>query len=152
MKMCASMRCFVLMEDGPDRQIAFEVLERLLDVDELQIELPELGRVGFGEIGAQQIAPFAAADLSQLVAIEPIGEACTALGRPRHRSAARRPAPWSARAELHQQFIARELHGAQFLEPRPQPFQLPPAHRALLGDPIVALGEDVELAVLRAAA
>ena len=51
-------------------------------------------------------------------------------------------------AELHQQLLAREVHRRELLEPRPQPFQLPPAHRPLLGHPIAALGEDIEFAVL----
>jgi hypothetical protein len=55
----------------------------------------------------------------------------------------------SCRAEFHEQRIACEAHRAQFVQPRPQPFQLPPAYRALLGDPIAALGEHVELVVLR---
>ncbi len=37
---------------------------------------------------------------------------------------------------------------ASLPEPLPQPFQLPPPHRAFLGDAIVALGEDVEFVVL----
>jgi hypothetical protein len=41
-----------LVKDGPDREIAFECFEGCLDLDELQIELPELRRVGLGEIGA----------------------------------------------------------------------------------------------------
>ena len=36
----------------------------------------------------------------------------------------------------------------ELAEPRPQPFQLPPAHRALLDDAVRALGEDVEFVVL----
>ena len=51
-------------------------------------------------------------------------------------------------AELHQPFFARDFHGGDLLEPLPQPFQLPPPHRAFLADPIGALGEDVEFAVL----
>ena len=36
----------------------------------------------------------------------------------------------------------------EFFEATPQPFQLPPAHRPLLEDPVGAFGEDIELAVL----
>jgi hypothetical protein len=35
------------------------------------------------------------------------------------------------------------------LEPRPQPLQLPPTDRPLLGDAVTALRQDVELALLR---
>ena len=41
-----------LVKDGPDRQIAFEGLEGGLDLDELQIELPQFRGVRIGEIGA----------------------------------------------------------------------------------------------------
>ncbi len=51
-------------------------------------------------------------------------------------------------AEFHQQFLARELHGGELLEPRPQPLPLPPPHRTLFGDTVDTLGKDVELAFL----
>ena len=37
---------------------------------------------------------------------------------------------------------------ASWPQPLPQPLQLPPAHRAFLGDAVGTLGEDIELAVL----
>ena len=43
---------------------------------------------------------------------------------------------------------ARDLHGGELAKPLPQPFHLALAHRALLGEALVALGEVVELAVL----
>src|SRR5437016_6137715 len=52
-------------------------------------------------------------------------------------------------AELHQQFLARQLHGGELLEPGPQPLQLAPADRPLLGYAIAALCQNVELAFLR---
>jgi len=51
-------------------------------------------------------------------------------------------------AEFHQQFFARDFHRGDLPEPLPQPFQLPPPHRAFFADPIITLREDVELAVL----
>ena len=44
---------FALMKDRPDRQIALEILKRLFDVDQLQVQAPELSRIGLGQIGAQ---------------------------------------------------------------------------------------------------
>ena len=44
------------MKGRPDREIALEVLERLLDCHQQQIMAPQLGRVFLDEIGAQQIA------------------------------------------------------------------------------------------------
>ena len=41
-------------------------------------------------------------------------------------------------AELHQQFLARQLHGGELLEPGPQPLQVPPTDRPLLGYAIAA--------------
>src|SRR5690348_1231664 len=52
-------------------------------------------------------------------------------------------------AELHQQFLTRQLHRRELLEPRPQPLQLAPTDCPLLGDAVAALGQDVELALLR---
>ena len=42
-----------LVKDRPDREIAFEVLERLLDRHQQQVMAPQLGRVFLDEIGAQ---------------------------------------------------------------------------------------------------
>jgi hypothetical protein len=44
-----------LVKDRPDREIAFEVLERLFDPDKQQIVTPQFGRVFLDEIGAQEI-------------------------------------------------------------------------------------------------
>ena len=69
-----------LVNDGPNREIGFEDPEGCLGLHQLQIELPELRGVRFGEIGAQQIPPFAAAHLSELVAIQSVSKACITLG------------------------------------------------------------------------
>ncbi len=65
---------FQLMEDPPDGEIALEVAEGLLDVDELEIVAPQSGGIVVVEIGAQQIAALASSRLTQLVAIEAITE------------------------------------------------------------------------------
>jgi len=54
------------MDDRADREVAFEDLERLLRRDQLNVILPEQGRIAFGEIELQQIAAFAAADVRNL--------------------------------------------------------------------------------------
>ena len=59
--MCASIRCSTLMEDGPDREVVLEVLERLFDLGELHVVAPERGGVFVGHVRAQQIAALAAA-------------------------------------------------------------------------------------------
>ncbi len=51
--------------------------------------------------------------------------------------------------ELHQEGIAREPHGREFLQSRPKPLELPPAHPAFLGKAISALGEGIEFPILR---
>ena len=51
-------------------------------------------------------------------------------------------------AEPHQQLLAGQLHAGELFEPRPQPFQLAAADRPFLGDPVGAVGEDVEFAIL----
>jgi hypothetical protein len=50
-----------LVVDRAELQIVHEILERGLDLDELDIELPQLGRILVVQIGAQQVAAFAAA-------------------------------------------------------------------------------------------
>jgi hypothetical protein len=62
------------MEDRPDCKGPFERLEGLLDLDQLQVVLPELAWVGLGEVGTQQITAFATARLAQLLATEPEAE------------------------------------------------------------------------------
>jgi hypothetical protein len=53
-----------LMVDGTQAEIVLKVLEGGLDLDQLDIELPKLGRVSSAQIGAQQVAPFSPADLA----------------------------------------------------------------------------------------
>jgi hypothetical protein len=43
---------FALMEDRPDREFAFQILERRFDLHQLQIELPRLGGIGGGQVRA----------------------------------------------------------------------------------------------------
>src|ERR1700685_4092637 len=59
-----------LMVDRAQLQIVLHGLEGGLDLDELDIELPQLGRIFAGEVGAQQIAAFAPPHLAHLGAIE----------------------------------------------------------------------------------
>ena len=51
--------------------------------------------------------------------------------------------------ELHEQRLAFEVHRGDLLEPRPQPLQLAPAHGAFLVNAIAALGQHVQLLLLR---
>src|SRR5437868_14336529 len=82
---------------------------------------------------------FARSGLPQFVAIEPIA-ACSAVCGDLDDDQAPGAAGLIARgAELHQQFLARQLHGGELLEPGPQPLQLPPTDRPLLGYAIAAL-------------
>ena len=56
-----------LMEDGTDREVVLELLERLLDLDELHVKAPQGGGVLGDHVGSQQIAALAAADPAQPV-------------------------------------------------------------------------------------
>ena len=110
---------------------------------------PQLGRVFFDEAGAQQIPAFAQSCLPQFVAIEPIAERGVLCGN-RDRDQAPDGAGVIARgAEFHQQFLTRQPHCRQLLEPRPQPLQLASPQCPLLGDAVAALRQNVELAFLR---
>src|SRR5580693_3079575 len=138
-----------LVKDRPDREIAFEVLERLLDRNQQQIMAPQLGGVFLDQVGAQQIAAFARSGLPQLFAIEAIAERSAVSGDLDHRQAPGDAGLIARGAEFHQQLLARRLHRRELLEPRPQPLQLAPPYRPLLGNTVAALGQDVELALLR---
>ena len=64
----------------------------------------------------------------RFVAIEPIAERGVVCGDLDHGQAPGDAGLIARGAEFHQQFLARQLHGRQLLEPGPQPFQLPPPH------------------------
>src|SRR6516225_1143597 len=53
-----------LMVDRPQLQIVLKILKGGLDLDQLDIELPQLGRVAAGQIGAQKVSALAAPHLS----------------------------------------------------------------------------------------
>ena len=110
---------------------------------------PQLAWVFLDQIGAQQVSSLARAHLSQLGAVEPIAEGSAVCGHLDHDQAPGFAELIARRAEFHQQFLARQRHGRELLEPSPQPLQLPPPDRALFSDPVQALGEDVELITLR---
>ena len=141
----------LLVMDRPDGEIALEVSKRFLHLTELQIIIPQRRRIVLGQVAAEQIAPFAAADLSQFLAIESIVERGE-LGVDIDFDQTPSGRPFGFRlAELDQQLVARQIdgHSAQVFQARPKPLQLPAAHGALLGDPVEALREDIEFAVLR---
>jgi hypothetical protein len=87
--------------------------------------------------------------LPQFVAIEPIAECIAVCGHLDDDQAPGGAGLIARGAELHQQFLARQLHGGELLEPGPQPLQLPPTDRPLLGYAIAALRQDIELTLLR---
>jgi hypothetical protein len=55
---------FQLVKDRPQTQIIFQVFEGRFDLRQLNIELPQAGRLLAGEIAAQQVAPFSAPHLA----------------------------------------------------------------------------------------
>jgi hypothetical protein len=59
-----------LVMDRADGEIAFEIFERLFHRDELQVIVPKLDGIVLGEIGAQQVSPFAPPHFLELGAIE----------------------------------------------------------------------------------
>src|SRR5271154_2108221 len=113
--MCASMRCSSWWWIGRRCRSSFMVLKAA----SISTRPPQLGRVFAGEIGAQQIATFAPADLAQPGAIEREAEGSALL---RHHNIDQTPGRRSlgARgAELHEQFLAVEIHGGDLFEARP---------------------------------
>ena len=53
-----------------DRQIVLQLLERLLDLDQLQIKPPQIAGIITLDIGAQQITAFAPPGLPQFVPVQ----------------------------------------------------------------------------------
>src|SRR4051812_241244 len=49
-----------LVKNGAQAQVVFQVLEGSLDLRELNVKLPQMGRIAPSEIAAQQIASFPA--------------------------------------------------------------------------------------------
>ena len=49
-----------LVEDGPDRKMVLELLERLFDFRKLHVMAPQRGGVFTGHVGTQQVAALAA--------------------------------------------------------------------------------------------
>ena len=62
------------VEDRTQAEICFEVFEGFLDLCKQHVELPDLGRVICAEVGAQQVAAFATAELAQFVLAQAEGE------------------------------------------------------------------------------
>lgn len=56
---------FELVEDGPHREIALEILEGLFDLHELDVVAPPLRRIGACEVGTQEITSLSAAHVAQ---------------------------------------------------------------------------------------
>ena len=100
-------------------QIVLHGLEGGLDLDQLDVELPQLGRVFPTEIGTQEITTFAPPNLAQLVAIE--GEAKRGAVAS-HLDIDQTPcrSRLGARGtELHEQFLTLKLHVRYLFEARP---------------------------------
>ena len=65
----------VLMIDRPDGQFVLEGLEDGLDLDQVQVVLPELRRIGSGEVRAQEIPAFSPAHATWNVGVIQGGKA-----------------------------------------------------------------------------
>src|SRR6202140_4536549 len=111
--------------DWTDRQVALELLERLLHLGELDVELPQLrGRLA-RQVRAQQIVSLVPARLAQLVASDAEGEALRIdrliLGRhPDIHQPIASSGITFGRSELEQQLVAIELLPAQLVQPLDQ--------------------------------
>ena len=81
--------------------------------------------------------------MSQLVAIERIAECGAARRNIDIDQTPSRGCLGAGGTELHEEFLAFELHCRKLREPRPQPFQLVPAYYAFLVNTIAALRQNV---------
>src|SRR5277367_3514162 len=126
-----------LVVDGPNRQIVLQFLERLLDLDQLEIEPPEMTGIVAPDVGAKQIAAFTPPGDAKLLAVQreierlrgdrlilrrrmdrqqPVGLAGLLFGC----------------AELQQQLVARQVLPLQFAQAFDQLAQPTPPHRLFL--------------------
>ena len=135
----------VVMEDRADGEVALEGFERFFDGYELNVVAPEFRGIVVGQIGPQQITPFAASDLSELFAIERKGQLAGFVIDFGLDETPDGGCLGARRAELDQPFLAGHVHVGELLQTRPQPFQLSPPHRALFVDAIGALSKDIEV-------
>ena len=152
-KMCASMRCFELVEDGPDGKIVLEFLERLLDFGELHVVAPQLGGIFTGHVGAQQVAALAAKHLSQFLATQAVGEPVGGQLFVGVRDIDLNEEPSSAsvflrRAELEHELVATVRLSSKLAQALPQLLQPPAAHAALFEHPAFAAHQHKELPVV----
>src|SRR5271169_167715 len=107
------------MVDRAQLQIILHGLEGRLDLDELDIELPQLGGVFTAQVGAQEIASFAPPHLAQILTIEYEAERGAVGSHFDVDQTPRGPRLATRGAELHEQFLAVKLHRRDLLEARP---------------------------------
>jgi len=64
----------LLVMDRPDGEVALQGPKRFVDLNELQMVAPQRRRIAFGQVAAQQIAPFAPTRPPRFLEIERIAE------------------------------------------------------------------------------
>lgn len=139
----------LLVVEGPEGQVPFQRSERLLHVDQLHVEAPELCRVRARQICPEEIAALPAPHGAEPV--RPEGEP-PGYGVRRQVDVHQPPGRGGLllrRPQLQQERIPGERHLLQLVEPLPEGLELPLPHGALFLHPVVALRQDVHLAVLR---
>ena len=99
------------MVDGADTEVTLELFERLLDLSELDVEVPQLSRVFVTQIRAQQVASFTSTGDTQLVFVQAEGErrridALLGLGKRDVNQPPGAPRLPARRTQLEQQLIA----------------------------------------------
>ena len=137
-----------LMVDGSDRQVALELLEDLFDLDQMQIEAPEVAGIVVGDVGAQEIAALAPPRLAQLFAVERETEGLGRDGLVLRRRFDRQQSIGLARlflcrAELEQELVSSESLTLQPPQPLDQLAQAPSPHALFFFAPAFAAGEDI---------
>jgi hypothetical protein len=138
-----------LVKDRPQAEVALQGAERFLHKTQLHIAAPDQLRIVGAQVGAQQIATFAAAHGAQFFAVESIGE--RAVGRDGDLHQTRRAAAgfFLRGAEFGEQRVAGRALPLEFAEASPVSFEPAAAHAAFLAGAGLTLGEHVEFAVLR---
>src|ERR1035441_2279287 len=142
----------LLVINGPDGQVVLQIPKDRFDLRELNIVLPQQGRIFPGKIRAQQIMTLAAEGLSEFVLAQGEGESLCVDRLLRYRHSNFHQAIGTARlgfggSQFQQQFVAREFLSLQFVKPLPEAFQPTPTYGALLLPSPLTAGQNVEFAL-----
>jgi hypothetical protein len=132
-----------LMMDGPHGEVAFQVFEGFLDLNQQHVEVRRFARGLWRKGSSAAGSDLRAAWRCAFVFAQRVGQRAVVVDvdlaePPRERALC------LGCAELEQECVARRGHAREFAQACPEFFELAAAHGPLLGDAIHRAGEHVE--------